>query len=109
MKNNHSGMHYLLEGLRLIRQPGLRRYVAVPLLVSTTVFAGAIFGLAHWLEVLIDMMLGYLPDWLDWLTWLMWPLAAIGFLAAVGIFFTAVANILASPFNGLLTEPVAAM
>ncbi len=47
MNNKHSGAHYLLEGLRLIRQPGLRRYVAIPLLISTTVFAGAIFGASH--------------------------------------------------------------
>ena len=40
MKNRHSGAHYLLEGLRLVRQPGLRRYVIIPLLISTLVFAG---------------------------------------------------------------------
>ena len=50
-----------------------------------------------------------LPDWLDWLTWLLWPLAVVGFLAAVWILFTTVANILASPFDGLFSERVAAL
>ena len=57
MSNKRTGMHYLLEGLRLIRQPGLRRYVAMPLLISTIVFSGAILGLSHWLEILINMLL----------------------------------------------------
>ena len=74
MKNKHSGAHYLLEGLRLIRQPGLRRYVAIPLLISTIVFAGAIFGISYWLDSLINALLGYLPSWLDWLRYLLWPL-----------------------------------
>ena len=58
MKNSASGMHYLFEGLRLIRQPGLRRYVAVPLLVSTVFFTGAMFGLSYWLEILINEVTG---------------------------------------------------
>ena len=77
MKNHFSGIHYLFEGLRLIRQPGLRRYVAVPLLVSVVFFTGAIFALVHWLELLIDMLLGYLPAWLDWLRYLLWPVFAL--------------------------------
>ena len=77
MKKKHTGIHYLLEGLKLIRQPGLRRYVAIPLLVSTLFFAGAIFGLTHWLEQLINLLLGYLPGWLDWLRYLLWPVFAL--------------------------------
>jgi CysZ protein len=95
MKNNHTGMHYLLEGLRLTRQPGLRRYVAIPLLVSTTVFAGAIFGLTHWLEMLIDIMLGYLPSWLDWLRYLLWPLFAIAGVLIIFYTFSLITNLIA--------------
>ncbi len=50
MASKHSGMHYLLQGLRLIRQPGLRVYVIVPVLVSVLCFGGAIFGLFYWLD-----------------------------------------------------------
>ena len=77
MANKHTGMHHLLTGLRLLRQPGLRRYVAVPLLVSTCCFAGALFGLGYWLDILLDTLLGKLPDWLDWLRYLLWPLFAL--------------------------------
>jgi CysZ protein len=106
MKNNRSGMHYLFEGLRLIRQPGLRRYVAVPLLVSTVFFTAAIFGLSHWLEVLIDLLLGYLPAWLDWLRYLLWPVFAVAGVLIIFYTFSLMTNLIAAPFNGMLAEAV---
>jgi CysZ protein len=106
MKNNRSGMHYLFEGLRLIRQPGLRRYVAVPLLVSTVFFTGAMFGLSHWLEVLIDLLLGYLPSWLNWLRYLLWPVFAIAGVLIIFYTFSLMTNLIAAPFNGMLAEAV---
>ncbi len=106
MKNKHSGMHYLLSGLRLLREPGLRRYVAVPILVSTLCFAGALAGLAYWLEVLLDTLLGYLPGWLDWLRYLLWPVFALLGVLLVFYTFSIFTNLLAAPFNGMLAEAV---
>jgi CysZ protein len=102
----HSGAHYLLEGLRLVRQPGLRRYVALPLLISTSVFAGAIFGISHWLEILINALLGYLPTWLDWLRYLLWPLFALAGVLIIFYTFSIITNLIAAPFNGMLAEAV---
>lgn len=106
MKNSFSGMHYLFEGLRLIRQPGLRRYVAVPLLVSTVFFTGAMFGLSFWLELLINLLLGYLPSWLNWLRYLLWPVFAIAGVLIIFYSFSLVTNFIAAPFNGMLAEAV---
>jgi CysZ protein len=106
MKSSISGMHYLLEGLRLIRQPGLRRYVAVPLLVSTVFFTGAIFGLTYWLEVLLNLLLGYLPSWLNWLRYLLWPVFAIAGILIIFYTFSLMTNLIAAPFNGMLAEAV---
>ena len=106
MQTKHSGIHYLLEGLRLIRQPGLRRYVAMPLLVSTLFFAGAIIGLTHWLEQLINLLLGYLPGWLDWLRYLLWPVFALMGVLIIFYSFSLVTNLVAAPFNGMLAEAV---
>jgi CysZ protein len=106
MKNSHSGMHYLLEGLRLIRQPGLRRYVAIPLLVSIVFFSAAVFGLTHWLEQLIALLLGYLPAWLDWLQYLLWPIFAIAGVLIIFYTFSLITNLIAAPFNGMLAEAV---
>ena len=106
MKNTFSGMHYLLEGLRLIRQPGLRRYVAVPLLVSTLLFSAALYALAHWLGVLIDLLLGYLPGWLVWLESLLWPVFALLGVLIIFYSFSLITNLIAAPFNGMLAEAV---
>jgi CysZ protein len=106
MKSKNSGMHYLLTGLRLLRQPGLRRYVAVPLLVSTLLFAGALYGLGHWLEILLDGLLGKLPGWLDWLRYLLWPLFALAGVLVVFYTFSIFTNLVAAPFNGMLAEAV---
>jgi len=99
-------MHYLFEGFRLIRQPGLRRYVAVPLLVSVVFFSAAIMGLVHWLEVLIQWLLGYLPDWLSWLQFLLWPVFFLVCVLVIFYSFSIVTNLLAAPFNGMLAEAV---
>ncbi len=106
MNNRQSGVHYLFEGLRLIRQPGLRRYVVVPLLVSTVLFTTAAIGLTHWLEVLINLLLGYLPGWLDWLRYLLWPVFAIAGVLIIFYSFSIMTNLIAAPFNGMLAEAV---
>ena len=106
MATKPTGMHYILEGLRLIRQPGLRRYVAVPLLVSVVFFSAAIVGLSHWLEALIEMLVGYLPGWLDWLQYLLWPLFALLGVLIIFYTFSLITNLIAAPFNGMLAEAV---
>ena len=106
MAQKHSGIHYLLEGLRLIRQPGLRRYVAVPLLVSVVFFSAAIMGLVYWLEALIEWLLGYLPDWLSWLQFLLWPVFFLLCVLLIFYSFSIITNLIAAPFNSMLAEAV---
>ncbi len=106
MASKHTGVYYLLQGLKLIRQPGLRRYVVIPLLISTLCFAGALFGLTYWLDSLLDTLLGKLPAWLDWLRYLLWPLFALSCVLVVFYSFSILTNLVAAPFNGMLAEAV---
>jgi len=106
MSSHRTGLYYLLQGMRLIRQPGIRRYVAVPLLVSIIMFTGAMVGLTHWLEILINWLLAYLPSWLDWLHYLLWPLFATAGVLIIFYTFSLITNLIASPFNGMLAEAV---
>jgi CysZ protein len=103
---NHSGFHYLLEGFRLIRQPGLRRYVAVPLLISILVFSGALFALGWWLDIMVDSLLAKIPGWLDWLRYLAWPIFTLAGVLVVFYSFSILTNLVAAPFNGMLAEAV---
>jgi len=106
MAVRQTGIHYLFEGFRLIRQPGLRRYVAVPLLVSIVFFSAAIMGLVYWLEALINWLLGYLPAWLSWLQFLLWPVFFLVCVLLIFYSFSIVTNLIAAPFNGMLAEAV---
>ena len=100
------GIHYLRQGLQLIRQPGLRRYVAVPLLLSTVVFtAGIVVGI-QLLEILLGWLLGWLPGWLEWMRYLLWPLFVLTAVLLVFYSFALLTNLIAAPFNGLLAEAV---
>lgn len=103
------GAVFMLEGLRLIMRPGLRRFVIIPLLVNIGVFAGAIwYGLSR-LEDALGWMEQQLPSWLHWLDWLLWPIFVLALLIIVFYSFTLVANLIASPFNGLLAEKTEAI
>lgn len=105
---NHSlsGAGYLLEGIRLIARPGLRRFVLIPLLVNILVFCGAIFLGVTQFETLMGTLEASVPDWLTWLEWLVWPIFIVLLFVLVFYGFSLVANLIASPFNSLLAEKV---
>ncbi len=84
----------------------MRRYVAMPLLISVVIFTTAILAGVHWLEVLLSWLLGWLPDWLDWLRYLLWPLFALTGVLLIFYTFSLLTNLIAAPFNGLLAEAV---
>ncbi len=97
------GVGYLLKGFKLVLRPGLRRYVVVPVLINTLLFSAVIYFGAN---LVFEFSQGLLPDWLDFLAFILVPLFLL--LSAVAMFFTftMVANLIASPFNGLLAEAV---
>lgn len=101
-----NGIDCLLEGLRLIRQPGLRRYVLIPLVLNVFIFAAMIVYGFMQIEAWVTAMMGRLPDWLSFLYWLMWPLAVLVALLFLFYGFTVVANIIAAPFNSVLSTRV---
>jgi CysZ protein len=100
------GVVYCFKGLRWLTHPRLRRFVIMPLLINTVLFATAIGWGASEFSLLIDVLLAQLPRWLDWLRWLLWPLFALTTLIVCFYTFALVANLIASPFNGLLAERV---
>jgi CysZ protein len=100
------GASYLITGLGWLGRPRLRAFVIVPLMINTVIFGGATWWGARKLDDLSNRLVSYLPDWLDWLTWLLWPLFVVTALLVAFYTFTVVANVIASPFNGLLSEQV---
>ena len=94
-----------LRGLGLLFSPGLRKYVVIPLLVNIL-----IFSLTAWIGgYYFDQFIAWaLPEesWLHYLEWLLWPLFVIAYLLVAFYSFTIVANLIASPFNGILAARV---
>ena len=98
-----AGIGYFWLGLALIRRPHIRTYVIVPLVINITLFTGGLFFFAWGINHILDNLL---PEWLWWLRYLLWPFLAAASLIIVFYSFSIVANLIASPFNGLLSEAV---
>ena len=111
------GFGYVFKGFGLINQKGIRRYVAIPLLINIILFAVVIWYGADRFEALLDYMdallLGWeFPSWLGWLQsllhvifrWILWPVFVISVLLLVFYTFTLIANLIGAPFNALLAE-----
>nr|VFK54510.1 MAG: CysZ protein [Candidatus Kentron sp. TC] len=96
-----AGSGYFWRGFPLLNLPGIRRYVAIPLIINTSLFALLIYFGAERFDELLDQSI---PDWLDWLRWLLWPLFAILSLFVTFFLFSLVGNLIAAPFNSLLAE-----
>ena len=110
MKGNpFRGASYFLRGLAMLPEKGIRHFVLIPLIVNILLFSGAIWLLFDQMGYWIDYLLGtILPDWdwLDFLRYLLWPLVAVLVVVVVYYSFSLVANIIAAPFNGILSEKV---
>jgi CysZ protein len=85
--------------------PRLIQYVLIPFLINTIVFSGAVYlGLDFFGSTVVE----HIPQGEAWywavLYWFLWIVAVL--LTAVLVFFsfTVVGNLLASPFNDLLSE-----
>lgn len=106
---DHSGASYFFKGFSLIRQKGIRRFVFIPLAINALLFSFAFYFVYLELNTYIESIMSWLPSWLDWLSVILWPLAVITILVIFSFIFSTVANWLAAPFNGLLSEKMEAM
>ena len=97
------GASHVLNGFRMLKLRGIKRYVAIPLIINIFIFAGVIYFGADKIDELFEQ---YLPNWLAWLEFILWPLIIIASLLVVFFTFTLVANIIGGPFNGVLSEKI---
>lgn len=101
-----TGAAALLKGVRLMMQPGLRRFVVIPVAINVLVFGLSLWVLTAQFSALVTEWVAALPGWLEWLEWLFWLVFGIAALLLVFYTFSIVANLIAAPFNGLLAEAV---
>lgn len=101
-----AGLTHLLVGLKLLSKPGIRGFVLIPLTINVLLFALSIYILSHYFGVWMQQLLGWLPNWLGFIESLLWLIFAVLVLVVVAFTFTVLANLIAAPFNGFLSEAV---
>ncbi len=100
-----AGLSHMRRGFGLIVQPRVRRFVIIPLTINIGIFALALWSLVSALDT---FMARYLVGWPEWLHSVLWLIGAAAASLLVFLSFSIVANIVASPFNGLLAGAVEA-
>lgn len=107
LKDLWRGAGYLPRGVLLLRNPAIRPFVVLPLLVNTLLFAGLMLYLFWRFDSWLGWWLGWLPVWIfDWLKWLLIPFFFFAIQGVVVFFFSLMANLLCGSFNDLLAERV---
>jgi len=103
-----TGTRALARAFNLLRQPGVRPYVIIPLLVNILLFGALIWYGYSLFTPFVAWLMSFVPGFLDFVETLLWLF--FGVLAAVTLFFafTPVANIVAAPFNALMSEKIEA-
>jgi CysZ protein len=99
-----AGASYLIAGARMLKQPVLIPFVVIPLLINIGIFATLITLTLGALNDTLGLWMGRIPDWLSFLSWVIWPIVVLTLAVLTGYLFTAVAILIASPFNALLAE-----
>lgn len=87
-------------------KPGLRRFVLIPLFINITLFSSAFFYSISWISTGVDTIMTWVPEYLSWLTVVLYPLAFFLLLLLFVVSFNVVGNMIAAPFNGMLSEHV---
>jgi CysZ protein len=94
------GVKFFGQGIKLVGNPKLRKFVVIPILINLLLY-GIAFTLGYlYLGDVIDQ---FIPSWLQWLRWILWPLFFISFFIGGFFTFTVLANLIAAPFYGMLS------
>ena len=91
---------FLLRGIKLLTNPKLRLLILVPILINIVLYSVALALGYYYVGMLIEQ---FIPESLQWLNWILWPLFFISFFVAGFFTFTVLANLIASPFYGILS------
>lgn len=104
--NLFTGVGYFLRGLTMTFEPGLRRFVLVPLAANIILFSLMGWLLFEFITDFYDAAMLTIPEWLQFLSWIITPLLWLIGGLMTGYLSTFVVLMLTSPFHALLAEKV---
>ena len=99
----------ILEGFKLLGHQRIRWLVIIPTLINLILFSGATWFAAVWVNDWLSFLIASVPQWLEWLVWIIWLLFALLALVIYAFTFTLFANLIGSPFYGIIAERVIAL
>lgn len=99
----------ILEGFKLLWHRRIRWLVIIPTLINLILFSAATWFAAVWVSDWLSFLIASVPEWLEWLVWIIWLLFALLALVIYAFTFTVFANLIGSPFYGIITERVIAL
>ena len=99
----------ILEGFKLLWHRRIRWLVIIPTLINLILFSAATWFAAVWVSDWLSFLIASVPEWLEWLVWILWLLFALLALVVYAFTFTVFANLIGSPFYGIIAERVIAL
>jgi len=110
MRDLATGLGDVGRGFAVLNaHPRLWKWVIAPAIVSLVLLAAAVLGILHLVHPVVDWATAHLPSWLASVAGPILTVVVVGALGFAGLFvFTAVAGMVAGPFNELLSEHVEA-
>lgn len=106
MKAILSGINYFLDGFSLLTKPGIKRFVMIPLIVNIVIFIGLFILLNHYVAMFNHWVAQHVPHWLAWFANILWVLFFLSFVLIFVNTFVTLSNLIAAPFNSLLSEKI---
>lgn len=99
----------IFEGLKLLGHTDIRWLVIIPTLLNLILFSAATWLAAAWVSDWLNWLIASVPDWLEWLVWIIWLMFVLLALVVYSFTFTVFANLIGSPFYGIIAERVIAL
>ncbi len=99
-----NGIEYFFAGFKMILKPALLPYVLIPLLINIALFSFVVWKSFTVFSGWLGWLTASIPTWLAFIEWILWPLFVLTLGTAIFFFSNMIANIIASPFNGILAE-----
>ena len=107
-----NGFNYMVNGAKILAQPGMKRFVLIPLIANIIVFIFLTSLLIQYFSAVTNYFSDALSGW-AWMAYfaaiiatILSGLAAFIILLIYGYSFNLITNIIAAPFYGMLAEKI---
>jgi CysZ protein len=104
--NLFTGAGYFMRGVAMTFEPGLRRFVIVPLVANVILFSLMGWFAYEFISDIYDASMLSVPEWLQFLSWIITPVLWLLGGLMTGYLSTFLVLMLTSPFHALLAEKV---